>query len=151
MEYASFSRRAVALLIDGILLSFVSYLFSGSGFDWAGPSWGMSALPMIIGWLYFAGMESSSRRATLGKRVMEMQVVTEENDQLSFVQASIRYFSKILSALIFVHRVLYDALFRQKTDFARSNREDHGGQSLTLSWIPPFLRTSLIDGQLSLA
>lgn len=29
-----------------------------------------------------------------------MQVVTEENDQLSFVQASIRYFSKILSALI---------------------------------------------------
>jgi uncharacterized RDD family membrane protein YckC len=100
MEYASFSRRAVALLIDGILLSFVSYLFSGSGFDWAGPSWGMSALPMIIGWLYFAGMESSSRRATLGKRVMEMQVVTEENDQLSFVQASIRYFSKILSALI---------------------------------------------------
>ncbi len=100
MEYASFSRRALALLIDGILLSFVSYLFSGSGFDWAGPSWGMSALPMIIGWLYFAGMESSSRRATLGKRVMEMQVVTEENDQLSFVQASIRYFSKILSALI---------------------------------------------------
>ena len=100
MEYASFSRRAVALLIDGILLSFVSYLFSGSGFDWAGQSWGMSALHMIIGWLYFAGMESSSRRATLGKRVMEMQVVTEENDQLSFVQASIRYFSKILSALI---------------------------------------------------
>jgi uncharacterized RDD family membrane protein YckC len=60
----------------------------------------MSTSTLIIGWLYFSLQEASSRRASLGKRVLGLSVVSEEGEQLSFTQASIRYFSKILSVLI---------------------------------------------------
>jgi uncharacterized RDD family membrane protein YckC len=55
-------------------------------------------LVLAIGaWLYCAFMESSWRRATLGKRLVGLQVVTAEGGQLSFAQASARHFMKFLS------------------------------------------------------
>jgi len=51
----------------------------------------------IGGWLYCAFAESSSRRATLGKRILGLQVVTADGDKVSFGQATIRHFMKFLS------------------------------------------------------
>jgi uncharacterized RDD family membrane protein YckC len=51
----------------------------------------------IGGWLYCAFSESSSWRATVGKRVLGLQVVTSSGDKLSFGQASVRHFMKFLS------------------------------------------------------
>ena len=51
----------------------------------------------IGGWLYCACSESSSARATIGKRIFGLQVVTAAGDKLSFGQASVRHFMKFLS------------------------------------------------------
>ena len=51
----------------------------------------------IGGWLYCAFSESSSWRATVGKRVIGLQVLTASGDKLSFGQASVRHFMKFLS------------------------------------------------------
>lgn len=48
-------------------------------------------------WLYAAFAESSEWRATLGKRIIGLQVVTSSGDKLSFGQASVRHFMKFLS------------------------------------------------------
>ncbi len=48
-------------------------------------------------WLYSAFTESSSCRATVGKRILGLQVVTAEGERLSFGQATIRHLMKFLS------------------------------------------------------
>jgi uncharacterized RDD family membrane protein YckC len=55
-------------------------------------------LVLTIGaWLYCAFSESSPRRATLGKRIMGLQVVTADGRRVSFGQATVRHFMKFLS------------------------------------------------------
>ena len=51
----------------------------------------------VGGWLYSAFTESSSWRATVGKRVLGLQVVTAEGDRIGFGQATVRHFMKFLS------------------------------------------------------
>lgn len=55
---------------------------------------------IAIGWVYFALMESSEQRATMGKLVMGLAVVDREGNQISFGTASKRFFAKMLSMLI---------------------------------------------------
>lgn len=54
----------------------------------------------ILGWLYFALMQSSSWEATIGKRALGLRVTTEDGKRLSFWRASGRYFAKYLSVAI---------------------------------------------------
>ena len=55
-------------------------------------------LVLTIGaWLYCAFSESSPRRATIGKRIMGLQVVTADGGRVSFGQATVRHFMKFLS------------------------------------------------------
>ncbi len=51
----------------------------------------------IGSWLYCAFSESSRWRATLGKRIVGLQVLTSGGTQLSFGQATVRHFMKFLS------------------------------------------------------
>jgi uncharacterized RDD family membrane protein YckC len=51
----------------------------------------------IGSWLYCAFSESSGWRATLGKRIVGLQVLTSAGGQLSFGQATVRHFMKFLS------------------------------------------------------
>jgi uncharacterized RDD family membrane protein YckC len=55
---------------------------------------------LVVGWLYFALMESSERGATVGKMAMGLRVVTNDGQRLSFPNATGRYFAKIVSAVI---------------------------------------------------
>jgi uncharacterized RDD family membrane protein YckC len=55
---------------------------------------------LLITWLYFAGMESSARQATLGKAVLGMRVTDLNGNRVSFGRASGRFFSKIISGMI---------------------------------------------------
>jgi uncharacterized RDD family membrane protein YckC len=48
-------------------------------------------------WLYCAFAESSSWRATLGKRLLGLQVITANGDRISFGQATVRHLMKFLS------------------------------------------------------
>lgn len=55
-------------------------------------------LVLAVGsWLYSAFTESSSWRATIGKRALGLQVVTAEGDRIGFGQATVRHFMKFLS------------------------------------------------------
>ncbi len=95
MIYGGFWKRAVALLIDGIILVIIGALVNLILADWLA-----STIGLFLGWAYFAGMESSERQATIGKSAMGMYVADMNGQRISFLRATGRYFAKILSALI---------------------------------------------------
>jgi uncharacterized RDD family membrane protein YckC len=95
MNYGGFWVRVVAALIDGLLLSLLfAVLNFGSDQQLSGLFTG------VVGWLYYAGMESSTRQATLGKSVFGLVVTSTQGQRITFLRATGRYFAKILSALI---------------------------------------------------
>lgn len=94
-NYAGFWKRFVAYLIDGIILGIVAAIFNATMDEAVAGTVGA-----IIGWLYFAGMESSSRQATIGKSVLGIYVTDLNGNRISFLRATGRYLGKILSALI---------------------------------------------------
>ena len=60
---------------------------------------GFIFVPLLAvgGWLYAALSESSRYRATVGKRIMGLQVVNTDGSKLTFGQASARHVMKFLS------------------------------------------------------
>jgi uncharacterized RDD family membrane protein YckC len=115
VQYAGFWRRLAAALIDG-LLSFAVYLAIAfvMGFIYAAitgndemsddtanviayVAW---IIAFLLGWLYWALMESSSKQATLGKMALGIVVTDGQSRRISFGRATGRYFGRILSALI---------------------------------------------------
>ena len=61
----------------------------------------ISFIGLVVEWLYFAFMESSTKQATFGKTIVGIKVVDYNGNKISFGQATGRYFGKILSGLIF--------------------------------------------------
>ena len=112
-EYAGFWRRTCAGTIDVVLeaaaalvvMFAIDKLLDRIGQMLGYERWmskmaaGMAyILVLSIGaWLYAAFAESSARRATIGKRIMGLQVVTADGEKVSFGQATIRHFMKFLS------------------------------------------------------
>ncbi len=113
LEYAGFWRRVWAGAIDvtlEVLVALVITVIVGWIAGLVGRSEGLSSITsryitgiafifvLAIGaWLYCAFSESSKWRATIGKRIIGLQVVTSSGGQLSFGQASVRHFMKFLS------------------------------------------------------
>jgi uncharacterized RDD family membrane protein YckC len=58
------------------------------------------AIALAATWLYFAYFESSDWQATPGKRVMSIYVTDMSGQRLTFLHASGRFFSKLITALI---------------------------------------------------
>jgi uncharacterized RDD family membrane protein YckC len=112
-EYASLWRRfwagvldlaleAVGALLLTLALDFVlRHLGRGLGIDpWDSKVFTGMAYILILAigsWLYCAFAESSSWRATVGKRLLGLQVITAEGGRTSFGQATVRHFMKFLS------------------------------------------------------
>jgi uncharacterized RDD family membrane protein YckC len=96
VNYAGFWNRFIALLIDSIILAIISAIINFIFNEWLA-----STIGIFLGWLYFAGMESSERQATIGKSAMGIYVTGLNGERISFLRATGRYFAKILSALIF--------------------------------------------------
>ena len=90
--------EALGALVVTLLAEFV---MRGFGVDrWNAKVFaGFAYVPILaIGsWLYCAFMESSSWRATIGKRLFGLEVITTNGDRLSFGQATARHFMKFLS------------------------------------------------------
>jgi uncharacterized RDD family membrane protein YckC len=124
IAYAGFWRRFAAHLIDSILISVVEFVIFIPALALVGIGVFKTAmeadpesiaglilvaigaylftilLSIIIGWLYYALMESSARGATLGKMVVGVRVTDPSGGRISFGRATVRYFSKIISAMI---------------------------------------------------
>lgn len=106
VAYGGFWIRLVAYIIDAILIS-VAYGVIGAamGINIFNPDIEnidptTNLVSLVIGWLYFSLMESSERGATIGKMAMGLRVVTSDYKRLSFLNATGRYFAKIISAII---------------------------------------------------
>jgi len=56
---------------------------------------------LILRWLYFAIMESSSHQATFGKELVGIKVTDINGRKISFWRATLRHFAKILSAMVY--------------------------------------------------
>ena len=54
----------------------------------------------ILGWLYFALMESSDKQGTLGKMAFNIKVTDLNGNKISFGRATGRTFGKFLSMII---------------------------------------------------
>jgi uncharacterized RDD family membrane protein YckC len=112
-EYAGFWRRVWAGVIDVSLEIVVALLISllidvifklvGRAFGIAQESaayvtgFSFIVLLSVGGWLYAALSESSRHRATIGKRIMHLQVVNSDGGKLNFAQASARHVMKFIS------------------------------------------------------
>ena len=59
-----------------------------------------AGVALLITWLYHAYFESSSWQATPGKRVLSLYVTDLSGQPISFLHATGRYFSKIITGLI---------------------------------------------------
>jgi len=123
MHYAGFVRRLVAMIIDvfmiislSLLLVFLLGIFIGGMLQASELIKGIGnyviMINVLIFWLYFALQESSSRQATIGKRLMGIYVASESDLPLNFAQASIRHFSKYLSSIFLIG--FFMAAFTQK-------------------------------------
>lgn len=105
--YAGFWKRFVAALIDSAVLFVGGLLLGGAmGFSVAFATGSTHAIEplanlsgILMGWLYYAFMESSSRQATLGKMLMKIKVANVSGQAISFGRATARHFAKILSAI----------------------------------------------------
>ena len=55
---------------------------------------------VVLGWLYYALMESSSWQATVGKKMVGLQVTDTAGDRIGFGKATGRHFAKFLSGFL---------------------------------------------------
>ena len=115
--YAGFWLRAVAYLLDTIIISLVLALaasFHPSAFIiFPDPNATSSlVLPQLtrlafgltipVVWLYYALFEASTWQATPGKRALKLYVTDLNGRPITFARASIRHFGKIISGLTFL-------------------------------------------------
>ncbi len=112
VAYAGFWLRAVAYLLDSILLGFTVGIFvlrplmerAGISSDnpwvlFTGSSRQIVAINLLVtmaGWLYWALLESSPWQATLGKKALGLYVTDLAGKRVSFARASGRHFGKII-------------------------------------------------------
>lgn len=106
-KYAGFWKRFVAVLIDTFIITVVSII---CGFM-LGIAYGLvfqtnagaevvgRVLGTVLGWLYFAGFESSRYQATIGKHALNIKVTDMDGGPISFATATGRHFGKIISTV----------------------------------------------------
>ena len=124
MSYAGFWRRFAAYLIDAIVVSAVLGIIlvvlnlagipmfenvetvtqvegmSASAEVTATPTTLAIVIIIVAEWLYFAGLESSARQATVGKMALGIRVTDLDGERIGFGRATCRLLAKIISALI---------------------------------------------------
>ncbi|MCX6292478.1 MAG: RDD family protein [Bacteroidetes bacterium] len=127
VEYAGFWLRFVAYIIDGIILYTVHMIVlvpvftlmgitaftnhesfrdlsdaeaTGMVMGIIGALGALILVFAILGWLYFALLESSSKQATVGKMALGLKVTNMNGERISFLQATGRFFGKIVSGMI---------------------------------------------------
>lgn len=116
VRYGGFWIRFVAFIIDAIIVGIVVWPISVMIALAIGVAGGVVSMPTIgvhlvrgivgfafsacANWIYEAGMESSSKQATLGKMALGLKVTDLQGRRISFVRATGRHFAKILSGMI---------------------------------------------------
>ena len=136
-QYAGFWIRFVALIIDSIILGFVSFVLMvpllgalgltavgmGDISDMeetamlgllAGFGTTLYISNFIITWLYYSLLQSGKWQATLGKKAVGIKVTDLNGERISFLTATLRYFGKIISSMIMLIGYLMAAFTAKK-------------------------------------
>ena len=117
MAYAGFWLRFVAYIIDAMILGIVGigaffplfranlHAFTAENpwevyTNFSRPIFAIRLLALMLSWIYYASMESSTWQATLGKKILGLRVTDLAGNRISFARASGRFFGKILSGMI---------------------------------------------------
>ena len=104
MEAVGVGRRAVAIIIDTILLCIVGYIiamFTGGTTDAGFNITGAPALLLfLIALVYYVVMEKTSG-GTLGKKAMGLKVVKESGEALDWQASVIRNILRIIDGFFF--------------------------------------------------
>lgn len=126
-RFAGFWIRVLAYIIDSLVIAIPvgGLLWTVGVGDTAS-----NGVGLIVGWIYSAVMESSEWQATVGKRVLGLWVTDEEGRRISFGRATIRHFSKIVSAIILCIGFLMVAFTDRKQGL-------HDKMASTLVWRNP--------------
>ncbi len=139
VRYAGFWLRFVAYLIDSIILQIIGFIIAipfvgtmifsafsiadSDSFDeetFLGIAGILGAIFMIVilsallGWLYFALMESSKNQGTLGKMALGLKVTDMKGERISFGRATGRYFGKIISGMLLMIGYILAGLTEKK-------------------------------------
>jgi len=61
---------------------------------------GVAVIILALVWLYHAGLEASAMQGTLGKRMSGIKVTNQSGKRCNLGQTSIRFISKLLSAIL---------------------------------------------------
>ena len=109
-QYAPFSKRFVAFLIDKAILAMITcfflippisffprLFFDHSIFSFI--SFGFGSVFLMANWVYFSLFESSVRQATPGKMLMGVFVTDEFGQRISFTKSLLRTVTKMISAI----------------------------------------------------
>lgn len=104
IAYAGFWRRAAAYLIDAVILGTVEIVLGaavilGAPGDWREAS-NVAPVSAAIAWAYFALLESSPARGSIGKIALGLFVSDMHGDPITFWRASFRYWMKVVSLLL---------------------------------------------------
>ncbi|MBN1061287.1 RDD family protein [Clostridium botulinum] len=114
--YAGFLNRYLAYFIDrlAIFLVYILFWLAWILFDKTLNEIGIDPkikkmilgnlgviIYLVIPWLYYSFFESSNGKATLGKKALGIIVVDANNNKISFVRATVRYWSKYVSLIFF--------------------------------------------------
>jgi uncharacterized RDD family membrane protein YckC len=111
--YASFSIRALAFTIDEFILLIIALLlalpvgvifFLEQAVAWPFVAFvflpSLSGFTTLLAWMYFTLQECSKHQATWGKRICGLRVADTNGKRMTFSRATVRYFSKFLSAAL---------------------------------------------------
>lgn len=82
-ELASFGQRLAARILDSLIIVIPN-----------------SLIPLVPSWLYWSLMQSSKYQSTLGQRTLNIKVVSLDGAEVSFGQATGRFFANFLSVMI---------------------------------------------------
>ena len=147
---------ACYLLIIIAMLAVIAAGTSDTLFDWAAP---MSAA--LIFWLYFAGFESSARRATPGKMASRIVVTDVAGERISFARASLRCLGRLVIMVTLGLGLLSAVFDRQRRgldDFMAGTRVHDmealvgtGPRPVWRKLIGPLLLLALIGGMAKVA
>jgi uncharacterized RDD family membrane protein YckC len=119
--YAGFWRRAIAFLIDNLILGFIVAVIIASNppkfmvdFDLNAPT--LKLVPpftrlgfivvYFVMWIYFSFFEASAWQATPGKRILRIYVTDIHGQRPTFVRAAFRNVARMISALLVVGYIL---------------------------------------------
>jgi len=119
LTYAGFWRRVAAYFVDfGVLIlpaTVVGIILAvSSPFDLWTLAASMQAAMAVLAWLYFAGMESSSRQGTLGKIALGIRVTDLSGRRIGFGRATIRHILKAVTSVFFFPAYLIIVFTRRK-------------------------------------